>query len=298
MREQSAEIIKKKMAASGRDPGPVHVVADLAARMGSVASAAFAEFYGEKCALTERTPAAFCIFKEALTPFAGKSAIYHFRHNNETDFLVILDPETALRAAGWSLSATRELPDLAPDSVSAIDRRLAKRIAVRTAELIFANADKAGVLRGGVELHTSGADPRRFDFTDDTAKSVVLAIDAKTLEGEELGFVTIVAPEKLITAMREYYATTAVEAEKKWKRDLRVIAATSPTRLRTVLAEQLIDIDRLVSMQPGDVIDLESASIDEIEILPQIGNPSKLRMTGALGNRDGRRALRIKSVAL
>ncbi|MEZ5891721.1 MAG: FliM/FliN family flagellar motor switch protein [Parvularculaceae bacterium] len=297
MREKSAEIIRKKMAASGRDPGPIHVVADLASRMAAAAPGAFAEMYGEKCQLIERTAASFCLFKEALAEHAGKSAIYHFRHNSETDFLVILDPETALRAAGWSLAASRELPDPKPESVSAIDRRLAKRIAVRAAELIFASADKAGVARGGVELIASGDDPRRFDFADDQAKSVTLALDAKTLEGEELGFFTIIAPEKIIVPMREYYATTAVEAAKKWKRDLRVIAATSPTKLRTVLTEQVIDIDRLVNLKPGDVIDLETATIEDVLVLPQIGNPSKLQILGSLGNRDGRRALRIKSAA-
>lgn len=296
MREQSAAIIKRKMAASGRDPGPVDVVANLASRFASVAAGAFTEFYGEKSQLFERTAASFCIFKDALADFAGRSAIYHFRHNSETDVLVILDPVTALRAAGWSLAGARETPDPAPTSVSAIDRRLAKRLAVRAAELIFQNADKAGVVRGGVELHASGDDPRRFDFIDENAKSVILSVEAKTIEGEELGYFTVIAPETVFTPMRDYYATTAVELEKKWKRDLRFLAATSGMRLRTVLAEQRIGIDRLLNLAPGDVIDLETADIQAIEVLPPLGTDSRLRLTGALGNRDGRRALRIDSI--
>ncbi len=296
MGDDKSNILKRKMAASARDPGPVHLIADLPDRFSGEAARAFTEFYGEKSQMAPASTAVFSRLSEALAPFASVSAIYHFRFNGEKDFIVILDRDTALRAAGWSLSGTRELPDPKPDTVSAIDRRLAKRLAIRTAEIIFEKSEACGVLKGSVELLASGADPRRFEFTDDAQRMAAFSIGAKTIEGEELGTVTILAAELTIAAMREHYDKALVAAAKKWKRDLLVMAAVSPVRLRAALTEQEIDLGALMALKPGQVINLVSATIDDVTVTPEFRTPSKLVLKGALGNRDGARALKIRSV--
>ncbi len=297
MSGDTAKIIKKKMAAAGKDPGPLHLIADLPSRMGTEAAGAFTEFYGEKCQLAETEPAYFTSLDDALADHAGKAAIYHFRYNVEKDFIVVLDLETAMRAAGWSLAGAKELPEPMPESVSAIDRRLAKKLAVRSAELIFSKADNAGVARGGVELMASGNDPRRFDFTDDKQRVVCATYSVKTLEGEVLGTVRIITPERITVAMRDYYDKSVPLAEAKWKRDLMKLAAMSPIALRADLAEEDITLGMLMNFAPGQVIDLTTATIDEITVYSARKTESKLHMTAALGNRDGARALRIKSIA-
>ncbi len=296
MGEENSNILKRKMATSGRDPGPLHLVADLSARMGKEAAGAFGEFYGEKCQLAEAQAPHFTTLDAALAPHAAKSGIYHFRIGADKDFIVVLDVETSIRAAGWSLAASRDLPEQMADVVSPIDRRLAKRLAVRSAELIFAKADNSGVIKGAAELIASGDEPRRFDFTDDKQRVVGATFSIQTLESEVLGSVTVFAAERITLAMREYYEKAVPAAEEKWKRDLRRLAAMSPTTLRADLAEQEITLGVLMNLQPGQVIDLTSATIDEISVHADDKCASKLAMVGSLGNRDGVRALRIKSI--
>ncbi len=296
MGENKTNILTRKMAASGRDPGPLHLIADLPMRMGTEAALAFTEYYGEKCQLAQTQPAVFARLDDALAPHASKAAIYHFRHNAGKDVVVVLDIETSMRAAGWSLAGARDLPDPMPQAVSAIDRRLAKRLAIRSAETIFAKADNSGFAKGAVELIASGDEPRRFDFTDDKQRVVAAGFSIQTLDAEMLGSVTIYAAEQLSVAMRDYYAVSVPLAEKKWKSDLLKLAAISPIALRADLAEQEITLGQLMNLQPGQVIDLTAATIDEISIYPRQACLSKLRMQGALGNRDGLRALKIRSI--
>lgn len=297
MSDDKKSIVKRKIAASGRDPGPLHLIADLSRRMGAEAAGAFTEYFGEKCQPARAGEPSFAALSEALKPFASVSAIYHFRHISGQDFVLVLDAETALRAAGWSLSATKELPEPAPETVSAIDRRLAKRLAVRTAELIFERADKAGVVKGGVELIASGDDPRRFDFADAGQRVVCATYAIETLEAEALGQVRVFAAEKLSLAMRDYYERTIPEAEAKWRRDLMRLAAMAPVTMRTALTETDITLGALMSMKSGQVINLPAATIDEIRMRPVLETKSKFEMTGALGNRDGVRALKIGSIS-
>ena len=296
MSDDSTHILKRKMATAGRDPGPLHLIADLSRRMGAEAAGAFTEFFGEKCQLAEARAPVFAALGEALTPFASVSGIYHFRHISGQDFVLVLDVETSLRAAGWSLSASRDLPDPAPESVSAIDRRLAKRLAIRSAELIFEKCDKTAMLKGGVELIASGDDPRRFDFTADDQKVVCASYDIQTLEAEGLGTVRVFAAEKLTLAMRDYHDKAVPLAAQKWKRDLMKLAAMSPVMMRTSLTEQDIPLGLLMELKPGQVIDLTTATIDDVKVRPLFQTSSKLELTGALGNRDGVRALKIASI--
>ncbi|GJL90583.1 FliM/FliN family flagellar motor C-terminal domain-containing protein [Hyphococcus sp.] len=296
MGDENSNILKRKMAASGRDPGPLHLIADLSARMGKEAAGAFGEYYGEKCQLGETQAPHFARLDEALAPHACKAGIYQFRIGADKDFIIVLDVETSMRAAGWSLAGSRDLPDPLPETVSPIDRRLAKRLAVRSAEMIFAKADNSGVIKGAAELIASGDEPRRFDFTDDKQRIVGATFSIQTLESEVLGSVTIYAAERITLAMREYYEKAVPAAEIKWKRDLRKLAAMSPTTLRADLAEQEITLGMLMGLQPGQVIDLTSASIDDVSVLPDAKCASGLKMTGSLGNRDGVRALRVKSI--
>lgn len=297
MGEDSKNIIKRKMAASGRDPGPLHLIADLPARMGAEAAGAFTEFYGEKCQLAETETAHFGNLDEVLADHAGKNGIYHFRYNVEKDFIIVLDIETSMRAAGWSLSGAKDMPDPMPDSVSAIDRRLAKKLAIRSAELIFSKADNTGVVRGGVELMASGNDPRRFDFTDDKQRVVCATYSIKTLDEEVLGAVRVIAGEKLTVAMREYYDKAVPLAEAKWKKDLMKLAGISLVELRADLTEEDITVGALMNLAPGQVINLSTATIDEITVYSALPTESKLIIDAALGNRDGARAIKIKSVA-
>ncbi|MFC2953658.1 FliM/FliN family flagellar motor switch protein [Marinicaulis aureus] len=297
MSGENAKIIKKKMAASGKDPGPLHLIADLPQRMGAEAAGAFTEFYGEKCQLAETEPAHFANLDDALTDYAGKDGIYHFRYNIEQDFIIVLDIDTSLRAAGWSLAGAKDMPDPMPDSVSAIDRRLAKKLAIRSAELIFSKADAAGVMRGSVELMASGNDPRRFDFTDEKQRVVCATYSVKTLEEETLGTIRVIAPERLTVAMRDYYDNAVPRAQAKWKSDLLKLAAMSPIELRADLTEEDITLGTLMNLAPGQVINLTTATIDEITVYSALPTKSKLQLMAALGNRDGARALKIKSVA-
>ena len=296
MGEDKSNILKRKMAASGRDPGPLHLIADLSARFGKEAAGAFGEFYGEKCQLGETQAPHFANLDEALAPHAAKAGIYHFRFNADKDFIIVLDVETSMRASGWSLSESRELPDPMPDSVSPIDRRLAKRLAVRSAELIFAKADQCGVAKGVAELIASGDEPRRFDFTDDKQRVVGVTYSIQTLDSEVLGSITLYAAERITLAMRDYYEKAVPAAEAKWKRDLRKLAAMAPTTLRADLAEEEITLGLLMNLKPGQVIDLTTATIDDVSVHPDEKCASKLHITGSLGNRDGARALRIKSI--
>ncbi len=296
MGDNNTNILKRKMAASGRDPGPLHLIADLSKRMGAEAVAAFGEYYGEKCQLAETEAPVFSRLDEALAPHASKAAIYHFRFNAEKDFVVVLDIETSMRAAGWSLAGSRELPDPMPEAVSTIDRRLAKRLAIRSAEVMFAKADSSGLVKGSVELIASGDEPRRFDFTDDKQRIVAASFSIQTLEAEALGTVTVYAAERVTLAMREYYETSVPRAEKKWKSDLVKLAAMSPIGLRADLTEQDITLGQLMDLAPGQVINLTTATIDEISVYPRASCLSKLKLNGSLGNRDGARALKIKMI--
>ena len=297
MSDDNKNIVKRKMAASGRDPGPLHLIADLSRRLGGEAAGAFTEYFGEKCQLAQSEEPIFASLGAALKPFASASAIYHFRHISGADFVLVLDVETALRAAGWSLSGTRELPEPKPEGVSAIDRRLAKRLAVRSAELIFEKADKTGVVKGGVELIASGEDPRRFDFTSDAQKVVCASYAIQTLEAEALGTVRIFAAEKLTLAMRDYYDKSVPAADEKWKRDLQKLAAVSPLTMRTSLTELDIPLGLLMNLSPGQIINLPAATIDEVTLRPVYETTSTLELAGALGNRDGMRALKIRSIS-
>lgn len=297
MSGENAKIIKKKMAASGKDPGPLHLIADLPKRMGAEAAGAFTEFYGEKCQLGETEPAHFANLDDALTDYAGKDGIYHFRYNIEQDFIIVLDIETSLRAAGWSLAGAKDMPDPMPESVSAIDRRLAKKLAIRSAELIFSKADAAGVMRGSVELMASGNDPRRFDFTDEKQRVVCVTYSIKTLEEETLGTIRVITPDRLTVAMRDYYDNAVPRAQAKWKSDLLKLAAMSPIALRADLTEEDITLGTLMDLAPGQVINLTTATIDEITVYSALPTESKLQLMAALGNRDGARALKIKAVS-
>lgn len=297
MSDEKNTIIKRKMAEAGRDPGPLHLIADLSERMGGAGVGAFTEYFGEKCQFGGGDAPSFATLGEALAPYASASAIYHFRHISGGDFVIVLDVDTSLRAAGWSLSETRELPDPKPETVSAIDRRLAKRLAIRSAELIFEKGDKTGVVKGGVELIASGDDPRRFDFAGDDQKVVCARYEVETLEAEALGSIRVFAAEKLTIAMRDYYEKTIPLAEEQWKSDLMKLAALSPVEMRTALAEQDIPLGLLMNLQPGQVVNLGMATIDDVKVRPVLQTQSKLELAGALGNRDGARALKIGSIA-
>lgn len=296
MSENNQNIVKKKIAAAGRDPGPLDLIADLSRRLGTEAAGAFSEYFGERCQVAAAGEPSFAALSEALKPYADVSAIYHFRHVSGLDFVLVFDIDTSLRAAGWSLSAARELPDPKPPSVSAIDRRLAKRLAVRSAELIFEKADKAGVVKGGVDLIASGDDPRRFDFTADHQKVVCAEYSIQTLEAQALGTVRVFAAERLTLAMRDYYEKTIPEAAQKWTRDLMKLAALSPVMMRTSLTELDIPLGVLMALKPGQIVNLPAATIDEVKLRPVLETASKLELAGALGNRDGARALKVKSI--
>lgn len=295
-RDENQNILKRKIAASGRDPGPVHLIADLPSRMGAEAAAAFTEYFGEKSQLAETEAAFFSRLDEALAPYASKAGIYHFRFNGDEDFVLVLDVDTSMRAAGWSLSGARDIPEPKPEAVSAIDRRLAKRLAIRSAEVMFENAEKCGLAKGGIELIASGSDPRRFDFIDEARRVVCATFSVKTLDDERLGTIRVFASEKILLAMREYYGTTMVLAEQKWVQDLKKLAAMSPVMMRADLAGEDITLGALMALKPGQVINLSAATIDEVTVTPSLPTQSKLSMAGALGNRDGARALRIKSI--
>lgn len=297
MSDDNQNILKRKIAASGRDPGPMHLITDLPARMGTEASVAFTEFFGEKAQLAETEPACFAQLDEALTPHASKAGIYHFRFNGDEDFVLVLDIDTSMRAAGWSLSGSRDIPDPKPETVSAIDRRLAKRLAIRSAELMFEKADKSGLVKGGIELIASGNDPRRFEFSDDSQRVVCATFSIKTLDEEVLGTMRVFAAEKMTIAMREHYETTLVLAEQKWVQDLKKLALMSPIKMRADLAAEDITLGSLMGLAPGQVINLSMATIDEVTVTPALETESTLSMVGALGNRDGARALRIKSIS-
>ena len=62
--------------------------------------------------------------------------------------------------------------------------------------------------------------------------------------------------------------------------------------------EQDLDIDRLMSLKPGDVVNLSAASIDDVKLHSAYPSKSKLSLSGALGNRDGARALKVKTISL
>ncbi|WP_411818546.1 FliM/FliN family flagellar motor switch protein [Hyphococcus sp. DH-69] len=296
MREGSANIIKRKMEVSGRDKGPVELIENVPTQIGAQAVAAFSEYYGEKCEVTEAKPAEFCRLGDALSAYGAETAIYHFRQNGEAEFILLFDMETSLRAAGWSLSGSRDLPGEMPETVSAIDRRLAKKVAIRSAECAFDNAQKCGLVNGGIELLASGGDPRRFEFNDPQQKSVIFSVNVQTIEGDSLGIVTMIVAEKSLMAMRTYYDTTLVEAEEKWQRDLAKLAAISPISMRAVLTEQMIDIRRLMNLKAGEVINLSAATIDDVVVYPALKSKSKLSLSGALGNREGARALKVTDI--
>ena len=59
MGDDKSNILKRKMAASARDPGPVHLIADLPDRFSGEAARAFTEFYGEK---SQMAPASTAVF--------------------------------------------------------------------------------------------------------------------------------------------------------------------------------------------------------------------------------------------
>ncbi len=50
-------------------------------------------------------------------------------------------------------------------------------------------------------------------------------------------------------------------------------------------------------MAADTMIDPTTATIDEITVYSALPTESKLQLTAALGNRDGARALKIKSIA-
>lgn len=297
MGEENNTILKRKMAAAGRDPGPLHLIADLPERMGAETAAAFTEYYGEKAQLAETEPAWFSTLGAALSLHASKAGIYHFRFNGDQDFVLVLDIDTIMRAAGWSLSGSRDVPDPKPETISAIDRRLAKRLAIRCAEVMFEKSEKCGLVKGGVELIASGADPRRFDFTNDAQRVVCSTFGLKTLEEEPLGTVRVFVAERMTLAMQEYYETTVVLAQQKWVQDLQKLAAMSPVVMRADLAAEEITLGSLMALKPGEVVNLTMATIDEVAVRPAYPTQSKFNMSGALGNRDGARALRIKSIS-
>ncbi len=298
MSETGISILRKKIDSGVRDEGPVDLVKPVPESFAAAIAPAFTEFYGEKCELKSKDQARFVRMGRALAPFDARSAIYHFRLNGEDDLFVILDMDAAMMAAGWSLSATREKPETMPDEVGAIDRRLAKSLAKPAAETIFAKPALCGATNGVLELIASGADPRRFDLVNETQRSVMFTLAAQTIENEMLGGVTLIASENVIASVREHNRQEKAAAEAKWKQGLLRLASWSTVEMRTVLARQDVDISRLMSMQAGDVINLPTATIDAIVFAPAQHSKSRLRMTGALGNRDGARALKITSITV
>lgn len=296
MSDKPANILKKKIGCGVRDEGPIDLIKPVPAAFASAIAPSFTTFYGEKCELAEKEPAGFIRMGSALAPFNATSAIYHFRLNGEDDFIVILDMDAAMTAAGWSLSASRDKPDPAPEEVSAIDRRLAKALAKPAAEMIFEKAGQCGAVKGALELIASGADPRRFDLLNEYQRSVMFSLSAQTIEGEALGLMTFIASENCIASVRDHNRAERAAAEEKWKRGLLRLASWSKVEMRTVLAMQDIDINRLMNMKTGEVINLQTATIDDVALAPARKSASRLKMTGALGNRDGVRALKITSI--
>lgn len=296
MSKGSGDILKKKIGCGVRDEGPIDLIKPFPAAAASVIAPAFSTYYGEKCELTEHEGAAFARMGAAFAPFDSTSAIYHFRLNGEEDVIVILNMDAAMIAAGWSLSGARNKPEPMPTEVSAIDRRLAKALAKPAAELIFEKAGQCGAVKGTLELIASGADPRRFDLLNEHQRSVVFSLSAQTIEGDELGVMTVIASENVVAAVRDHNRAERAVAAEKWKMGLLRMASWSIVELRTVLASQDIDINRLMNLKAGDVINLQSATIDDVTLKPVFKTSSKLKMTGALGNRDGARALKLSSI--
>ncbi len=295
--EGSTNILKKKIGCGVRDEGPIDLIKPIPAAFGAVMAPAFTAFYGEKCEVVESEPARFARMGATLAPFGAQSAIYHFRLNGSEDFFVILDMDAAMIAAGWSLSATRDKPEPAPEEVNAIDRRLAKALAKPAAEIIFEKAAQCGAVSGALELIASGADPRRFDLLNEYQRSVVFSLKAQTIEGEALGGMTFIASENIVTSVRDHNRAERAVADEKWKRGLLRLASFSVVEMRAVLATRDIDINRLMNMKAGEVINLQTATIDDVAFAPAHRSASKLKMTGALGNRDGARALKITSIS-
>jgi hypothetical protein len=296
MSEKPPHILKKKIGCGVRDEGPIDLIKPVPSAFAAAIAPAFTAFYGEKCELAENESAGFIRMGAALAPFNATSAIYHFRLNGEQDFLVILDMDAAMTAAGWSLSSTRDKPDPAPEEVSAIDRRLAKALAKPAAEMIFEKAGQCGAVKGALELIASGADPRRFDLLNECQRSVMFSLNAQTIEGEALGTVIVIASENCIASVRDHNRAERAVAQEKWKQGLLRLASWSKVEMRTVLALQDIDINRLMNMKAGEVINLQTATIDDVAFAPAHKSASRLKMTGALGNRDGARALKITSI--
>lgn len=296
MREDGANILKKKIGFGVRDEGPIDLIKPFPAAVASAIAPAFSDHYGEKCELAEKDGAVFARMGEAFAPFNATSAIYHFRLNGEDDLIVIFDLDAAIIAAGWSLTSSRVKPDPMPEEVSAIDRRIAKALAKPAAEMIFDKAGQCGAVKGALELIASGADPRRFDLLNEYQRSVMFSLAAQTIDGEPLGVMTVIASEHTITAVRDHNRAERAIANEKWKKGLLRLASWSVVEMRTVLASQTIDISRLMNMKPGDVINLQSATIDDVAFAPVLKSTSRLKMTGALGNRDGARAFKITSI--
>lgn len=296
MSDAEANILKKKIGCGVRDEGPSDLIKPFPSAVASVIAPAFSAFFGEKCELSESGGAVFSRMGAAFAPFDATSAIYHFRLNGEDDVIVILNMDAAMIAAGWSLCATRAKPEPMPEEVSAIDRRLAKALAKPAAEMIFEKAGQCGAVKGALELIASGADPRRFDLLNEYQRSVVFSLSAQTIEGEALGVMTVIASENIVAAVRDHNRAERAVAVEKWKQGLLRLASWSVVELRTVLAFQDIDIHRLMNLSAGDVINLPSATIDDVALAPVLKSSSKLKMRGALGNRDGARALKVTSI--
>ncbi|WP_425409227.1 FliM/FliN family flagellar motor switch protein [Hyphococcus sp.] len=296
MSDAGTNILKKKIGCGVRDEGPIELIKPFPGAVASVIAPAFSQYYGEKCEVDEKVAAVFERMGAAFANFNSKSAIYHFRLNGEDDVIVILDMDAAMVAAGWSLSALRDKPDPMPEDVSAIDRRLAKALVKPAAEMIFEKAAQCGAVKGSLELIASGADPRRFELLNAYQRSAVFSLAAKTIEGDALGAMTIIASENIIVSVRDHNRAQRAVADEKWKKGLLRLASFSVVELRTVLASQSIDINQLMNMKAGDVINLSGATIDDVGFAPVFSTLSRLKMTGALGNRDGARALKITSI--
>jgi len=219
--------------------------------------------------------------------------VYFYKVAGEMECFVFFDPAATFIHASWALERCFPGELDTETKPTKVDQYLAEPFArgliaalANDPEQIEAGADEAEI-----ELMAASDEPRLFVVDDELAPAQSFAFEAETVNEDKLGRFIILAPTALLPLETVSAAPKTPGVSKQWKEGLSRAALNVTINAKTVIARQNIDMALLANLEPGQVIPIQSASLENAVL--EYGS---VFGTGAVRSLDGQRALKLDSV--
>ncbi len=275
MPETQRSILRRKIAAAELRANTEN---DRASKAGDIVAAVFGDYFGATFKTGPLRVRALDRARLADLPMRG--AWFLFRRGN-LDIIVGFD--AAMLAASVNAALLRPIDEAPKGEATIVDRSIAGALAARLADA-FATL---GAGPSAVEIARLQAACAPGDLAPGKPS---LAFDA--FEATEFRLAPAVSVNMLIAVASDRASSAPGKAPApQWHGAMSRIAAAAPVSVDASLGVIETTIGDVVNFAPGQVLPFAGAAVDNIKIASR-GAPAPL-FGGALGARDGRRAVKI-----